>query len=130
MPRRGKRGPHFIIEDESFKKALREAIEESLQEFGATFKETVYKILESDCNLKKEEITARLKKFQIDLSEIFGPGAHVIEKSIVKKLYTKMGCPNNPLYGSNFIEEINDLNKVYWLYVREISGRRSKTLDN
>ncbi|MDI6690746.1 MAG: hypothetical protein QME50_02620 [Candidatus Bathyarchaeota archaeon] len=76
---------------ENFKRVLLEAVDEGLLTFGESGREAVYFHLQNLYDVKKEEIPVKLEEFANGLRKIFGLGADVIEKAIIKSLYDKIG---------------------------------------
>jgi hypothetical protein len=76
---------------DNFNKTLLSAIEEGLCPLGDSSKQAIFLHLERSFDMKKEKIPAKLEEFKEALEGIFGPGAQIIEKSIVKCLQSKLG---------------------------------------
>lgn len=76
---------------ENFKKVLIEAVDNGLLTLGESPRSAIYFHLERNWQLKKEEIPEKVEKFLEGLANIFGPGSRVVEKVIVKDLYTRLG---------------------------------------
>jgi hypothetical protein len=93
----------------SFKQALLEAIDEGLLTLGKSGKEAIYFHLQNLCALKKEDIPDKPEIFVEGLQKIFGLGAEVIEKAIVKNLYLKLGLAFKEKKGYSFLEYLNDV---------------------
>jgi len=72
-------------------KILEEAIEEGLNVLGSSGKQMLFFHLEKNYRLKKQEITRKPEAFAVAIEEIFGAGASVLEKIIVKNVYSKLG---------------------------------------
>jgi len=75
-----------------FKALLFEAVDEGLKAVpGETGKEVVYYHLQSVYGLRKESIPEHPETFIEFLNRLFGAGAELIERVIVKKLCLKLG---------------------------------------
>jgi len=74
----------------NFDKTLLEAIDHALLTFGESPRRAIYFHLNQNFRLQREEIPVDTDKFAQALNMIFGPGAEVIEKLIVKNLYNKL----------------------------------------
>ncbi|MEM2911466.1 MAG: hypothetical protein QXM52_00905 [Candidatus Bathyarchaeia archaeon] len=74
-----------------FKEALMEAVDEGLLILGESGREVVYFHLQHSYGLKKENISENPEIFMDCLRKIFGLGAQVIEKAIIKILCYKLG---------------------------------------
>lgn len=90
-----------------FKKALLAAIDEGLLTLGESGKEAIYFHLQNLCSLKREDIPEKPEIFMEGLQKIFGLGAKVIEKAIVKSLYVKLGLGFKEKKGYSFLEYLN-----------------------
>ncbi len=73
-----------------FKEALVEAIDEGLLILGESGRDVVYFHLQHSYGLRKENIPDNPEIFAECLRKIFGLGAQVIEKSIIKVLCSKL----------------------------------------
>lgn len=73
-----------------FDKTLLEAVDYALLAFGESPREAIYYHLNKTFKLQKEDIPEDTDKFSHALNTIFGPGAEVIEKLIVKNLYNRL----------------------------------------
>ena len=73
-----------------FDKTLLEAVDHALLSLGESPRKAIYYHLDKSFKLHKEEIPVNTCEFSQALSTIFGPGAEVIKKIIVKNLYSKL----------------------------------------
>jgi hypothetical protein len=76
---------------EDFKRVLIEAVDNGLLTLGESPRSAIYFHLERNLHLKREEIPEKVEKFLEGLENIFGPGSRVVEKVIVKDLYSRLG---------------------------------------
>jgi hypothetical protein len=74
-----------------FQEALLKAVDEGLLVLGASVKQAVYYYIERYYNIKREEIPFKPKEFHEALENIFGFGAKVLEKLVVKTFYEILG---------------------------------------
>lgn len=72
-------------------KLLEEAIEEGLNVLGKSGKQMLFFHLEKSYSLKKHEIIVKPDAFEAAIQQIFGDGAKVLEKLILKSMYSKLG---------------------------------------
>lgn len=98
---------------EVFKRALMEAIDEGLLMLGENGREVIYFRLKQSYALKKEDIPGHPEIFVKCLRSIFGAGAEVIERSIIKSLYSKLGMEFNVKKGFGFLEYLNEAIKAF-----------------
>jgi len=99
---------------EEFKKILLQTIDENLKQiFQETATHIIYQFLENNYSLKREEIPEKLETFMEGLQEFFRSGAHVIEQSILKELYSNLGLEYKSREGCRFLDYIDDLENVY-----------------
>jgi len=73
-----------------FEKTLLEAVDHALLSLGKSPRQAVYYHLNKSFKLQREEIPEDTNEFSQALNTIFGPGAEVIEKIIVKNLFNKL----------------------------------------
>jgi len=74
-----------------FRRALLEAVDDGLLTLGESGRKAIYFHLQSLYSLKREDIPEHLEAFVESLRKIFGLGAEVIEKAVIKSLYNKLG---------------------------------------
>jgi len=91
---------------------LTEAVDEGLLTLGESGREAVYFHLNNTYSLKKKDVPDKPQAFDEALRKIFGVGADVIERSVLKKLYSKLEIDfiENKNYG--FANYINDAAKT------------------
>lgn len=87
-----------------FKKVLLEALDEGLSTIGESARKAIYFHLQNLYSLKREEIPDNPKAFVEGLRKIFGLGAEVIEKAVIKSLYSKLEIKFEERKGYGFIE--------------------------
>ena len=73
-----------------FDRTFLEAVDHALLSLGESPREAIYYHLDKSFKLHKEEIPAVTSEFSQALNAIFGPGAEIIERIIVKDLYSKL----------------------------------------
>jgi len=73
-----------------FDQTLLEAVDCALLAFGEEPRKIIYYRLNNSFKLQKEDIPEDTDKFSDALNTIFGLGAEVIEKLIVRNLYSKL----------------------------------------
>jgi hypothetical protein len=102
----------LVKRGDRLKQAVIEAVDEGLLTLGESGREAVYFHLQSLCSLKKEDVPDKPEAFDEALRKIFGVGAEVIERSVVKKLYPKLGIDyiEKKNYGfANYISEAGQM---------------------
>ena len=113
----------LVVKEEDYRefgKVLLGTIDKSLNQIlGETATKAIYFNLEQIYHLKREDIPDNLEEFQFTLERIFGIGALVIEKTIMKNLYSRLCLKNKNLslkYKNkeqfNFIDYILDLKRL------------------
>jgi len=83
----------------NFEKTLLRAVDDGLLLLGETPRKAIYYHLDEKFQLERENIPEEIEKFARALNAIFGSGADVIEKFIVKELYRGLNF--------NFEEKMN-----------------------
>ena len=103
------RGKHEK-EVRSLDNLLLDAVDETLRHI---FKEEGAKVisnfLENKCDLKREEIGEKAEDFSAGLERFLGSAAPVIEKMILKNLYSKLELKFEEKKGYGFSDYIKDL---------------------
>jgi hypothetical protein len=99
--------------DELFNNILIEAIDEGLLILSESGREVVYFHLHKFYGLKKEDIPKNLVTFLNCIRKIFGSGAFIIEKSIIRTLYKKIGLEFSEKEEYDFIKCLNALKEHF-----------------
>lgn len=89
------------MSDGNYEKVL-ESIDEGLSVVGDKSKEIIYHFLEANYGLKRQDIPANLEKFHECLKTIFGFGAFILEKQIIKCAEKKFGVKLVNVYEYDF----------------------------
>ena len=77
--------------EKDFEKLFIEAVDEGLETLGESGKHMIFFHLDKSYSVKKHEIPRKPEAFAKGLEKIFGAGASVLEKLIVKSLCSKLG---------------------------------------
>jgi len=103
-----------------FDKTLLEAVDHALLAFGESPRKAIYYHLDKRFKLQREDIPEDTEKFSQALSTIFGPGADVITKLIVKNLYSKLNMNFEDKAGFEIVDYIS--------IAREVAKREQQRL--
>ena len=76
--------------EKDFEKLFIEAVDEGLETLGESGKHMIFFHLDKSYSIKKHEIPKKPEAFAKGLEKIFGAGASVLEKLIVKSLCSKL----------------------------------------
>jgi len=74
-----------------FDKLFMEAVDDSLSVLPMSGREMLFFHLERSASIRKHDIPKKPESFIAALEQIFGAGAWVLEKLILKNLYFKLG---------------------------------------
>jgi hypothetical protein len=105
--------------DSNFRQTLFEAVDEGLLMLGESGRNAVYFHLQNLYSLKREDISEKPETFAESLRKLFGIGAEVIEKAILKRLYLKLGLSYEEKKNYSFMACLND--------VRHLANQEPKT---
>jgi hypothetical protein len=94
-----------------FREAVLQAMDEGLLAIGEKGRQAIYIYLETRKGIKKQESPERIEEFSRGLHEIFGNGAHVIERIILKNLYLSLGLELKEKQGTTFSDQVIDARK-------------------
>jgi hypothetical protein len=114
--------------EKTFEKLFIEAVDEGLETLGESGKHMIFFHLDKSYSIKKYEISKKPEAFAKGLEKIFGAGASVLEKLIVKSLYSKLGLKyeeeENRLFADyvKYVKEANDANDA-----KEARGNNSSS---
>lgn len=111
---------------EDFKKVFIEAVDNGLLALGESPRNAIYFHLERNLKLKKEEIPEKVEKFLEGLENIFGPGSRIVEKVIVKDLYTRLGLEFEEKKNFEFQDYVRQALKKLKKDVSKGTGRNGK----
>src|SRR3972149_9076396 len=89
--------------------AVDETLKHVFKEAGA---QVIYNFLGNKCHLKREEIAEKPEDFSADLKKLMVSAASVIEKMILKNLYSKLELKFEEKEGYEFSD-----------YIRELKGK-------
>jgi len=93
---------------EEFEKLFMEAVDESLKSLGESVRHMIFYHLENTYSVKRQDIPKKPEAFAEGLEKIFGVGALVLEKIIVKTLYSKLGLEYEDKKDFVFIDYLKD----------------------
>lgn len=99
--------------NDEFKKILSEAIDETFSSLGESPKQSIIFHLEQTFDLKVIEYSNDPVAFDRALKNIFGPGAFLLETSILNKLNEKVMQVQNECFKDNFFANIQRLNDLW-----------------
>ena len=97
--------------ERDFEKLFIEAVDEGLGTLGESGKHMIFFHLDKSYSVKKHDIPKRPEVFAEGLKKIFGAGASVLERLILKSLYSKLGLEYENVEARPFVDYVN--------YVRE-----------
>jgi len=103
-----------------FDKTLLEAVDHALLAFGESPRKAIYYHLNKSFRLNREDIAEDASELSNALNTIFGPGAEVIEKLILKNLYNKLNLNLEEKTCHEFVDYIS--------LAREIAKREQQRL--
>jgi len=81
----------MVEKEKDFDELFIEAVDEGLDVLGESGRQMTFFHLEKSYSIKRHEIPQKPEAFATGLEKIFGAGASVLEKLIVKSLYSKLG---------------------------------------
>jgi len=107
--------------EKDFEKLLIEAVDEGLETLGESGKTMIFFHLDKSYSVRKHEIPKKPEAFARGLRKIFGAGATVIERLIVKSLYSKLGLECEYAGNRPFADYVNGLRETNSVELREKS---------
>jgi len=105
-----------------FEKKLLIAVDYGLLALGENNRTAIYYHLEKSFRLEREKISNNPEEFSQALHSIFGPGAEVIEKFIIKDLYSRLGLNFEEETSSEFIDCVRRAQKNLGSQTRSFIG--------
>jgi len=96
---------------DDFHQALLEAVDEGFLALGDSVRQAIYWHLENRFSIKRNEIPNRLKEFIEALKNIFGEGAEILLKIIIKRFYIKLNLNFKEVENWSFIDYVENAKK-------------------
>ncbi len=93
--------------EKDFEKLFIEAVDEGLGTLGESGKHMIFFHLDKSYSVKKHEIPKKPEAFARGLERIFGAGASVLEKLILRSLYSKLGLEYEDVESRPFVDYVN-----------------------
>ena len=106
-----RRGGEKTINKDDFNLALLEAVDEGFLALGESVRQAIYWHLENRFSIKRNEIPNRLKEFMEALKNMFGAGAEILLKVIIKRFYIKLNLNFKDVEGWSFIDYVENAKK-------------------
>jgi len=91
--------------------ALLEAVDEGFLALGESVRQAIYWHLENRFSIRRDEIPDRLKEFMEALKNMFGAGAEILLKVIIKRFYMKLNLTFKDIEGWSFIDYVENAKK-------------------
>jgi len=100
----------YVVEtlDDLLPKMVDETINHVFREAGTA---VIYDYLENDFHLKREEIAEKPKVFSAGLERLMISAAQIIEKTVLKNLYSRVGLEFVEKKGYEFSDYVDELRK-------------------
>jgi len=103
--------------DKKFDKILLDVVDQGIRDvFGETAVQFIYDYLDKNSSLGRDDIPKKPEIFVEGLEEMLGSGAKVVEKLILKNLYSHFGVNYQEREGYGFSD-----------YIREIEVKLSRS---
>ena len=96
----------------NFEKNLLEAVDCGLLSLGENPRKAIYFHLKRSFQLQRESIPKETDAFSRSLNTIFGPGAEIIEKYILKELYQRLELSFEEKEGFTFVDYVRAAKKL------------------
>ncbi|MDH5450686.1 MAG: hypothetical protein OEX77_07290 [Candidatus Bathyarchaeota archaeon] len=96
----------------NFDKNLLEAVDNGLLSLGENPRKAIYFHLKNGFQLRREHIPKETNEFSQALNAIFGPGAKIIEKYILKELYQRLELDFEEKEDSTFADYVKEAKKL------------------
>ena len=93
--------------EKDFEKLFIEAVDEGLETLGESGKHMIFFHLDKSYSIKKHQISRRPEAFAKGLEQIFGAGATVLQRLILKSLCSKLGLEYEDVGGRPFTDYVN-----------------------
>jgi len=105
-----KDGDRMYEEKKDFEKLILETVDEELKRiFGEAATLIIYSYLENNLSLKREKIAEKIQLFSKGIEKFFGSGAHMLEKTILKDLYSNFELNYETKRGYSFVDYVTEL---------------------
>jgi hypothetical protein len=121
--RRREEGPGPTERDEEFRRILLNSIASAAQVVGPNVWKHVLWTIENWHGLSMENIPENLEIFDLGLHETLGGGAPVVERLILKRLFSELDLEVAPNLQLDFVANVNDARMAY-LYPKKWKKQR------
>jgi len=108
--------------EKGFDKLFIEAVDEGLGTLGESGRHMIFFHLDKSYSIKKHEIPKKPEAFARGLEKVFGVGASVLERLIVKSLYSKLGLEYEDVESRLFVDYVNHVKETNDAEVRQDDG--------
>jgi hypothetical protein len=102
----------MVEKEKEFEKLFIEAVDEGLETLGESGKHMIFFHLDKSYSVKRNEISKKPEAFARGLEKIFGAGASVLERLIVKSLYSKLGLDYEDVESLPFVDSVNHVREA------------------
>jgi hypothetical protein len=106
MKRKDKVSKRMERLDDLMLSVIDETLKQIFREVGTML---IYDYLENNCHLKREEIAEKPEVFSADLRKLLKSGAAVLEKMILKNLYSELQLKYEEKEGYEFLDYTKEL---------------------
>lgn len=96
----------------NFEKNLLDAVDDGLLSLGENPRKAIYFHLKKSFQIQRESIPEETDEFSQALNTIFGPGAKIIEKYILKELYQRLELNFEEKKGCTFADYVTEAKKL------------------
>jgi hypothetical protein len=100
-------------QNSAFEQAFLEAMDEGFLILGESGREAIYFHLKKECSAKREEFADKPEILVDGLAKIFGVGAQVIEKAILKSLYCRLEQKFKEKKGYGFLSYLREVKQAF-----------------
>jgi len=109
-----------------FDKTLLAAVDHALLALGESPKKAIYYHLNESFKLQRENIPEGTDEFSNALKTLFGPGAEVIEKLIVKNLYSSLDLNFDEKTCLEFVDYVSLAREIVKREQQRLQVRKNK----
>jgi hypothetical protein len=102
----------MVEKEKEFERLFIEAVDEGLETLGESGKHMIFFHLDKSYSVKRYEIPRKPEAFARGLEKIFGAGASVLERLIVKSLYSKLGLEYEDVESRPFVDSVNHVREA------------------
>jgi len=102
----------LVLDAQNFRRILIDALNDGMLLLGESSRLAIYIHIEKKYGIKPDVFPEQLERFSKGLQDIFGVGAKILEQSVAKSLYSKLGLGFKEHENWTIVDYVKDARKT------------------